>query len=296
MPPKRKATSFFTPETTASQPARTTAVAAFELQAAQTAQSIPRDLRVDRIRPNPFQARRTFEGIEELVAAIQAQGFISRLRVRPDPADPQYFQLAYGERRWRAAQAVGLVTVPCDVAAYADDQMLEFGLIENIQRQDLNPVEEGICFRQLIDQGRYSIRSLAERLGKDKGYVEGRLALVRAPDDVQQLVVQRPDTIDAARQIAKVESPAERAPLIAGVMEGQITSRDVRERVRTRAAASAEQTTADEVRAIEREVTQIERVLDRWAGVAMRDATNQAAVGAAVARLITRLEVLLKQR
>jgi ParB family chromosome partitioning protein len=295
VPAKGKGKSFFTPETTAAQSARTTAVEEFEQTVARTQQSVPRDIRVDRIRPNPFQARRTFEGIEELVAAIQAQGFISRLRVRPDPADPQFFQLAYGERRWRAAQAAGLPTVPCDVAAYANDQMLEFGLIENIQRQDLNPVEEGSYFRELIDQGRYSIRSLAERIGKDKGYIEGRLALVKAPEDVQQLVVQRPDSIDAARQIAKLDSPEERASLIAGVIEGQITSRDVRERVRTRATLVVEQPSDAVGRAIEREVFQIERILDRWASAVTNDAANQAVVGAAVARLISRLEILLKQ-
>jgi len=295
VPPKSKPKSFFTPETTAAQSTRTNAVEALVLQTPQQVQSVPRDLRVDRLRPNPFQARRSFDGIEELVAAIQAQGFISRLRVRPDPTDPQYFQLAYGERRWRAATEAGLVTVPCDVAAYADDQMLEFGLIENIQRQDLNPVEEGICFRQLIDQGRYSIRSLAERLGKDKGYVEGRLALVKAPEDVQQLVVQRPDTIDAARHIAKVETAAERASLIADVLGGQITSRTVRERVRTQTIPSAEQTTTEGGRTIRREIAQIEQILSRWANVTVDNPVHQTTVGEAVARLIIRLEELLKQ-
>lgn len=292
MPPKSKGKNFFTPETTAAQPSRTTAVESFEIQAAATMQSVPRDIRVDRIRPNPFQARRTFEGIEELVAAIQTQGFISRLRVRPDPTDPQFFQLAYGERRWRAAQGAGLVVVPCDVAAYADEQMLEFGLIENIQRQDLNPVEEGRYFRELIDQGRYSIRSLADRIGKDKGYVEGRLALIKAPDDVQQLVAQRPDTIDAARQIARLDSPEERAALITGVAEGQMSSRDVRDRVRSRAASPR-----DERRlAVERELAQIERILDRWAQVSAEDAAQQEHVSAAVGRLIARLEALLEPR
>lgn len=295
MPAKGKAKSFFTTETTAAQTARTTAVEELEQTVARTQQSVPRDIRVDRIRPNPFQARRTFEGIEDLVTAIQTQGFISRLRVRPDPADPQYFQLAYGERRWRAAQQAGLTVVPCDVAAYADEQMLEFGLIENIQRQDLNPVEEGSYFRELIDQGRYSIRSLAERIGKDKGYVEGRLALIKAPEDVQQLVVQRPDSIDAARQIAKLDSAEERAALISGVIEGQVSSRDVRERVRTRTLAPTETVVEGVGRAIEREVAQIERMLDRWGRLAQEPA-HQAAVGAAVSRLITRLEELLKQR
>lgn len=291
MPAKGKSKNFFTTETTATQPARTTAVEELEQTVARAVQSIPRDIRVDRIRPNPFQARRTFDGLDELVTAIKTQGFISRLRVRPDPGDPQFYQLAYGERRWRAAQEAGLVVIPCDVAAYADDQMLEFGLVENIQRQDLNPVEEGTYFRELIGQGRYSIRSLAERIGKDKGYVEGRLALIKAPEDVQQLVVQRPDSIDAARQIAKLDSADERAALISGVLEGQVTSREVREVVRTRSVTPA----ADmESQRIERELAQIERTLDRWSRLLSSGEAQQAQVSLAISRLISRLETLLK--
>jgi len=290
MPPKGRAKSFFTPETTSAQPARTTAVEEFEIRAAQALHSVPRDLRVDRIRPNPFQARRTFTGIEELVASIQTQGFISRLRVRPDPADPQYFQMAYGERRWRAAQQAGLAVVPCDVAVYTDDQMLEFGLIENIQRQDLNPVEEGSYFRDLIDQGQYSIRSLAERIGKDKGYVEGRLALIRAPADVQGLVVQRPDSIDAARQIAKLDSADERAALINGVMGGQMTSRDVREQVRGRTAEPKMSTVAH---VIQRDLTHLDQILDRWGGLLQSDEAAHEPIQRGVTQLIARLERLL---
>lgn len=291
MPAKGKGKNFFTTETTATQPARTTAVEELEQTVARAVQSIPRDIRVDRIRPNPFQARRTFDGLDELVTAIKTQGFISRLRVRPDPNDPQFYQLAYGERRWRAAQEAGLVVIPCDVAAYADDQMLEFGLVENIQRQDLNPVEEGTYFRELIGQGRYSIRSLAERIGKDKGYVEGRLALIKAPEDVQQLVVQRPDSIDAARQIAKLDSVDERAALISGVLEGQVTSREVREVVRTRSVVP---TTDLESQRIERELAQIERTLDRWSRLLSSEEAQQAHVSLAIGRLISRLETLLK--
>jgi ParB family chromosome partitioning protein len=290
VPPKAKGKSFFTPETTAAQPARATAVEEFELKAAQSAQSVPRDIRVDRIRPNPFQARRTFTGIEELVAAIHTQGFISRLRVRPDPTDPQYYQLAYGERRWRAAQQAGLALVPCDVAAYADEQMLEFGLIENIQRQDLNPVEEGAYFRDLIDQKRYSIRSLAERIGKDKGYVEGRLALIKAPDDVQQLVTQRPDSIDAARQIAKLNSVEDRAELISGVLGGEITSRDVRERVRAQGTDAA---TPAASRAVQRDLARLEQILDHWQSLLISDEAAREPTHRGVAQLIARLERIL---
>ena len=109
--------------------------------------------------------------------------------------------VVYGERRLRAAALAGIETVPCDIAEHTDDDLIEIGLAENIQRRDLNPIEEANAFQHFIDQRGYSIRRLAERIGKDKSYLEGRLALLRAPDDVQTLVAQRPDTLDAARQL-----------------------------------------------------------------------------------------------
>ena len=184
-------------------------------------------LPIDQIRPNPFQARRTFSGLDELAQAIQLHGFTSWLRVRPDPTDPGFYQLVYGERRLRAAGAAGLSELPCEIVAHTDAQMIEIGLAENIQRQDLDPLEEAHMFRTLLEQQGYSQRSLAERIGKDKGYVENRLALLRVPEDVQQMVVQRPESMSAARAIAKLPTPEERRPLIDGVLAGRLTKQDI---------------------------------------------------------------------
>jgi ParB family transcriptional regulator, chromosome partitioning protein len=195
----------------------------------QSARTIQRNVPIERIRPNPFQARRTFVGIDELAQGMRTHGFISRLRVRPDPVDAGYFQLVYGERRWRAAQAAGLTELPCDVAEHTDEELVEIGLLENIQREDLNPVEEAQMLKRMIDLRGYSIRSLAERLGKSKGYVDNRLALLRAPEDVQDMVVARPDTIASARLIAQVLTVEERQPLIDGLTSGSIAAKDVRQ-------------------------------------------------------------------
>jgi len=185
------------------------------------------DLPIARIRPNPFQARRTFDNLDELASVIRAQGFTTRLRVRPDPSEPNAFQLVFGERRLRAAELAGLMMVPCDVAQHTDDEMIEIGLAENIQRRDLDPLEEAHAFQTFIDQRGYSERRLAERLGKDRGYIQNRLALLRAPEDVQQLVAQRPDSLSAARAIAQLPSAEQRRPLIAGVASGSLTQKDV---------------------------------------------------------------------
>jgi ParB family transcriptional regulator, chromosome partitioning protein len=205
------------------------------------------DIPIARIQSNPFQARTTFDAteLEELAQAIRELGFTSRLRVRPHPQQEGTFQLVYGERRLRAAALAGLEAVPCDIAEHTDDDLIEIGLAENIQRRDLNPIEEANAFQHFIDQRGYSIRRLAERIGKDKSYLEGRLALLRSPEDVQALVVQRPDTLDAARQLSKLPLD-ERQPIIAALTEGTITSREVRAFVRSvQSAPLSDPTAAD---------------------------------------------------
>lgn len=194
--------------------------------------SVPQDLPIERIRPNPFQARTTFTGIEELAQVIRQHGFTSRLRVRHDPADPRFFQLVFGERRLRAAKVAGLTVVPCDVAEHSDDELIEIGMTENLQRQDLDPLDEARALRTFLDERGYTIRSLAERIGKDKGYIQNRLAVLDAPADVQQMLTLRPDTISVAREIAKVPTSAARQPLIEGVISGTLTKEAVRILVR----------------------------------------------------------------
>jgi ParB family chromosome partitioning protein len=193
---------------------------------------VVQDLPIERIRPNPFQARRQFSNLEELAATIRTQGFTTRLRVRPDPATPGFFQLAFGERRLRAARLAGLTNVPCEIAEHTDEELLEIGLAENIQRRDLDPLEEAQAFRLFIAERGYSIRRLAERIGKDKSYVDDRLALLRQPADVQAMIAARPDSLRAAREIGRLETAAERAPLIAGVVGGTLNTEDVRTVVR----------------------------------------------------------------
>jgi ParB family chromosome partitioning protein len=193
---------------------------------------VAQDLPIERVRPNPFQARRNFAGLEDLVKVITAQGFTTRLRVRADPSDPSYFQLVFGERRLRAAKEAGLREIPAEIAEHSDDEMIEIGLAENIQRRDLDPLEEANAFHMLIEQRDYSVRRLAERIGKDKSYIEDRLALLRTPDDVQQMLVERPDALRIAREIAKLPTAAERRPLIEAVVEGTVNTQDVRAVVR----------------------------------------------------------------
>lgn len=272
MPPRRKSGFFGQVERPEDEAARQREVEAL----ITSRRTFPQEVGIERIEPNPYQARREFPDLAELAEAIRQQGFTSRLRVRPHPIKPGMFQLVYGERRLRAAKLAGLAEVPCDIAEHTDDELVEIGLAENIQRRDLDPLEEARAFQTFIDERSYSIRRLAERIGKDKGYIEDRLALLRAPEDVQQLVAERPDTLRAAREIAKLPE-AERAPLIAGVAQGTLTTSDVRKAVREtvqrpETPVNGPQLTVAE-RQIERDAHMMQVILERWAELVIRDET-----------------------
>nr|WP_255603962.1 ParB/RepB/Spo0J family partition protein [Oscillochloris sp. ZM17-4] len=252
------------------------------------------DLPIDRIRPNPFQARKTFTDLDQLAQAITAQGFTTRLRVRPDPTATGFFQLVFGERRWRAAQLAGLAAIPCDIAEHSDDDLVEIGLAENIQRQDLDPLEEARALQAFIDQRGYSIRRLAERIGKDRGYIENRLALLRLPSDVQQLVEQRPDSIDAARRIGTLPTPEERAPLIAQVASGEVSAQTVRAIVRERVRSASPDGQSSIRHRIAADTQIISVVLQRWEGLLQEADTSAAhqAIGEKLDDLEARIRVL----
>lgn len=249
------------------------------------------DIPIDRIEPNPFQARRTFDGIDELAESIRTQGFISRLWLRPHPDQPSYFQLVYGERRLRAARAAGMVEIPCEIADHSDAEMIEIGLTENIQRQDLDPLEEAQALRSIIEAGGYTIRSLAERLGKDKSYVDGRLALLRAPADVQHLLAQRPDTIRVARDLSALPSPAERQDLIEGLLDGRLTTSSAREEIRAR---HAEPRPAAPSSQIQRDYHLLRSTLERWKVLAGHP-NNHEALLVFVEQLISDVEDLAER-
>lgn len=188
------------------------------------------DAPIDRIVPNPFQARREFPDLEELAESMRRHGFTSRLRVRRHPELPDQYQLVYGERRLRAARLAGITRIPVDLVEHTDDEMIEVGLAENIQRRDLTPLEEAQALRQLMNSHGYSQRELAARIGKSHGYVQHRLDLLRAPLDVQEMIMARPDAIQAAEVLMRIDDPALRKAIATDVVEGRLTNEGVRQR------------------------------------------------------------------
>jgi len=201
---------------------------------------------VERITPNPPQPRLAFDQatLDELSASIKEHGVLQPILVRP-LADNE-FQLIAGERRWRASKAAGLDTIPALVEDIDDDTALEIAIIENLQREDLSPLDEAAMFDRMVHEHGYSVRRLAQKLGKDKGYLENRLRLADAPPEIRELVSLRKDTLSAAYELMRVDDPRKRKKLADQVARGELTLAKLHEKIEGRPRRSAASVPVDE--------------------------------------------------
>src|SRR3712207_3815 len=154
-----------------------------EAEAPPAPRAPDRMMPVEALRPNPDQPRRSFDpgALDDLAASLKSKGVIQPLIVRPDPSTPGAWQIVAGERRWRAAQKAGLAEVPVIVRDYDDAELLEIAIIENIQRDDLNPIDEGAAYRSLIDRFGHSQDQVATALGKSRSHVANQMRLLTLP-------------------------------------------------------------------------------------------------------------------
>jgi ParB/RepB/Spo0J family partition protein len=181
-----------------------------------------RDIPPQHIKYNPFRRIPTLIH-DELKAQIGCQGLQRPFWVRPHPEKARRYQLLYGSERLIASDHAGCSRVACVVVPADDTQLQEFGWLEGVQHGTLPLLEQAEGLRWLMDTGFYTIRSLAMVIGQHKGYVENRLALLRLPTVLQDLVQERPDALTAALLLAKVSDPDLLSALIAGVREGMLT-------------------------------------------------------------------------
>lgn len=157
----------------------------------------PTELDIDRLTPNPRQPRVVIDDLklEELAQSIRANGVIQPVIVRKAPGSENAapgagrYEIIAGERRWRAAQRAGLLKVPVVVSDIPDDKLLEVALIENIQRENLNPIEEAQAYRRLADDHRFSQDEIAAAVGKDRATVSNYMRLLKLPDEVRNDLV-----------------------------------------------------------------------------------------------------------
>lgn len=160
---------------------------------------------IDRIAPSPFQPRRTFDDakLQELATSIRQQGIIQPLVVRPKG---EHFELIAGERRWRAALKAGLSKVPIVVREASDHDALQLALIENLQREDLNPIEEANGYRRLQEEFHWSQEEVAEKVGKSRPAIANAMRLLSLPSEVQQEVASGNLPAGQARALLGLQS------------------------------------------------------------------------------------------
>lgn len=164
---------------------------------------------VEQLHPNPDQPRRDFEpaALEELSASIREKGVIQPLIVRPSPASEGY-EIVAGERRWRAAQLARLHEVPVLVRDFSDTEVLEIAIIENIQRADLNAIEEAMGYRQLMERFGHTQERLAEALSKSRSHIANLLRLLTLPEEVQRHLRDGRLSAGHARALITTPDPA----------------------------------------------------------------------------------------
>lgn len=172
-----------------------------------------RMLPIEKIIANPDQPRRNFapESLQELADSIKARGILQPLIVRPHPDDSGLYQIVAGERRWRAAQLAQQHEVPVLIRELSDTEVLEVAIIENIQRADLNAIEEAYAYRQLMDRFGHTQEKLAEALNKSRSHIANLLRLLSLPDDVQTWVKEGKLTAGHARAVITAPNPADLA-------------------------------------------------------------------------------------
>ncbi len=191
----------------------------------------PRTLPIALLRPNPFQPRDHFdpEQLEELAASIRDKGIIQPIVVRPVPGQSDEYQIVAGERRWRAAQKARLHEVPVVIRAFTDAEALEVALIENIQRADLNAIEEARGYRQLIEKFNYTQEALGQTIGRSRSHIANTLRLLQLPQTVQDYIFSGKLSAGHARTLVGAPDPEAMAKEL---IEGRANVREAEERSR----------------------------------------------------------------
>lgn len=223
---------------------------------------------------NPYQPRKEFasEALEELMASIKEHGIMQPLVVTQ--LENGKYELIAGERRLRASRALGLAEVPVIVREADRKQKLELALIENIQRQDLNPVEEAIAYRQLVEEFNLTQDAIAARVGKSRPQVANTLRLLDLEDDMLEAVSAGKLTRSHARTLLAEENPTRRRELFTKMLSGGVTVRDAEETVRSH--------TRKPRNAKDPNIAEIEKTLREKMGTKVEIKMNGAASGTVV--------------
>jgi ParB family chromosome partitioning protein len=187
------------------------------------------DVDIDRLRPNKFQPRTDMndERIEDLSRSIRSNGIIQPIVVRRVPGEAQGYEIVAGERRWRAAQRAGLMKVPVVVRDIPESRLLAVALIENIQREDLNPIEEAVAYRRLADEFQLTQEQIADAVGKDRSSIANHVRLLRLPQEVRASVASRAISMGHARALLALPDEASQLRLGRDIVAKSLSVREV---------------------------------------------------------------------
>ena len=189
------------------------------------------ELPIEEIRPNPYQPRKEFDkkALEELCESIKTHGIFTPLLVRKSVSG---YDLITGERRLRAAKMAGLKTVPAIQVEFTEEQMMEIAILENVQREDLNPIEEAAAYESLIQKLGYTQEKLAERVGKSREYCANIMRLLKLPEDVQSMVVNKQLTMSHVRPLLSLNDEEEIYEAAEKIKKNKMSVREVEAYVR----------------------------------------------------------------
>lgn len=184
------------------------------------------EVNLDELRPNPYQPRKIFkeEALEELASSIKSQGVFQPIIIKKSIKG---YEIIAGERRVRASKLAGLEKIPAIVRQFTDEQMMEIGLLENLQREDLNAIEEAYAYKSMIQSLDITQDELAAKVGKSRSHVTNILGLLRLPKPVQNLVVTEKMSMGHARVLSKLEDEEKIIELADKVVKENLSVRDI---------------------------------------------------------------------
>lgn len=188
-------------------------------------------VRISKVEPNRSQPRKKFdeEGLEELADSIKKYGILQPILVQDRET---YYEIVAGERRWRAAQKAGLKEIPVIIRKYSDQEILELSLIENIQREDLSPIEEARAYRQLMEEFGLKQEEIAEKVSKSRSAVTNTMRLLKLDERVQNLLENGSISMGHARALIPVEDPEKQYELAQKIADENLSVRDVEKLIR----------------------------------------------------------------
>lgn len=184
------------------------------------------EIELEKLRPNPYQPRKDFEenALNELAESIKLHGVFQPIIVKKSIKG---YEIIAGERRFRASKKAGLLKIPAIIRNFTDEQMMEIALLENLQREDLNPIEEAMAFKAMLDRLVLTQEELSKKVGKSRSHITNILGLLRLPKEIQDMVINKKISMSHARVLSKLEDPVQILAFANKIIQDKVPVHDV---------------------------------------------------------------------